>query len=346
MNSLVSVVIPIYNAESSIRECVESILNQTYQNYELILVDDGSTDRSAEICDTYWDQIPPQRCTVIHKANGGVSSARNAGIAQARGDYFVFVDSDDCVNPNYLQAFMDAKAQYPQVGHIWCGYQAVSSISQEASQRHVLSEEQLYTLCDRKDYMELCGKCFTQMPWNKLYKTELVKKQQIKMQEDLSLGEDIIFNLDYLDAQENTQILFINDPCYIYMQGEEDSLSNKYRPDLLQIYNTIDKAMKDCLTKWNVDDQSWTAYYNGVFYGCERVFRNEYHPNNRKPNRGKIKFINSILKSEEYKQVLRNCDCISNSALAAVYRLGSYRCIQCFFKAAKLKASVKKVFTK
>ena len=94
---LYSIIVPVYNAEATLNRCVDSILAQTYRNFELILVDDGSRDRSAEIIDQYASADP--RVIAIHKLNGGVSSARNAGLDRATGDYVAFIDADDYITP-------------------------------------------------------------------------------------------------------------------------------------------------------------------------------------------------------------------------------------------------------
>lgn len=100
-NYLVTIIIPVYNVEERIDYCLESVLAQTYQNIEILLIDDGSTDNSGKICDRYSQR--DSRITVIHKKNGGVSTARNVGIVQSNGDYICFVDSDDAVKPDMIK---------------------------------------------------------------------------------------------------------------------------------------------------------------------------------------------------------------------------------------------------
>ena len=99
-NKLVSIVVPIYNVEKYLKRCVNSLLNQTYKNIEIILVDDGSTDSSGAICDQYKPK--DNRIVVVHKSNGGLSDARNTGIDMARGEYIAFVDSDDYIHEDYI----------------------------------------------------------------------------------------------------------------------------------------------------------------------------------------------------------------------------------------------------
>ena len=107
MNNIkVSVIVPLYNAEKYAKRCIESVLRQTYNNYELILIDDGSKDRTGEICDHYADI--DSRIKVIHKKNGGVSSARNKGLQEAQGEWITFLDADDWIEPNFLKIVEDS----------------------------------------------------------------------------------------------------------------------------------------------------------------------------------------------------------------------------------------------
>ena len=107
---LISIIIPVYNAEKYLPNCLDSVINQTYKNLEIILVDDGSTDKSSEICDEYAQK--DFRIKLIHKENGGVSSARNAGLALVSGDYIAWVDSDDFVAPDYIEYMYKLLKEY------------------------------------------------------------------------------------------------------------------------------------------------------------------------------------------------------------------------------------------
>ena len=109
---LISVVIPVYNMQHTLDRCVESVLKQTFDNLEVLLVDDGSTDGSAQKCDS-WAETD-SRITVVHQPNGGLSKARNTGITHAKGDFLAFVDADDAIATDTLQAAMDAFEQHPQ----------------------------------------------------------------------------------------------------------------------------------------------------------------------------------------------------------------------------------------
>ncbi len=117
-NPLISVVVPVYNVEAYLKECLDSLMSQTFKNFELLLVDDGSTDESGKICDSYAET--DSRIRVIHRENGGLSAARNTGIENAKGEYITFVDSDDYVKDTYLQYLYDLICEYGTKVSVCC----------------------------------------------------------------------------------------------------------------------------------------------------------------------------------------------------------------------------------
>ena len=201
---MVSIIVPAYNCIESLECCVGSIRQQTYTNFELMLVDDGSTDGSGELCDKLAAE--DTRIRVIHKPNGGVSSARNAGIDAATGGYITFCDSDDYLEPDYLEALIQAAESNPDCGHIWCCFQTVTGYQKENAAPNYTSAKSLlcYTL---QDYMSLHEMWLDAEPWNKLYRTDIVQTAKVRFPEDLSLGEDWLFNLAYIDASANEKIV-------------------------------------------------------------------------------------------------------------------------------------------
>lgn len=182
---LISVVVPVYKSEPYLKTCVDSILGQTYANLEVILVDDGSPDNCPAICDAYAQKDP--RVTVIHKANRGVSSARNAALEILRGDYVAFVDSDDYVDGDFFLELSRYEADVVVSGtRTESGYYPVSEVT-----------ENYYS------WGGFFGPC------EKLYRRE--KLDGIRFREDLPVGEDIIFNLEVLRRIERV--------CYIPYRG-------------------------------------------------------------------------------------------------------------------------------
>lgn len=333
----ISVIVPLYNAQKTIGRCIESILAQSFRGFELILIDDGSEDMSGKICDGYRAKTTGINVIVIHKRNGGVSNARNVGIMAAKGEYLVFIDSDDYIDRKYLENFVVAKSKYPEIGHIWCGFKSVQQTG-EIEECFRASDNDRYSFFSRNDYMILSRKWFTQMPWHRLYKRETIINNHILMKEHLSLGEDIIFNLEYLDAENNDQILIINEASYNYVQDSDYSLNHKYRNDLLEVNDIINKSTRYYLKKWKVDQYSWNIFYDEAFYRYENVFKNTFDVNNKMTHEQRICYVNSVLKTKEFKEVLRNRKCSLNVMLKFAYKTDNYRLYLILKKAARIKS--------
>lgn len=190
MEELISIVIPVYKVEEYLDRCIDSILNQTYTKYELILVDDGSPDRSGEICDQYADR--DQRITVIHQKNQGPSAARNNGIERAKGKYLMFVDADDYITPDCLQCMWKTAGEF-EADFIAGDFMAIkeSCIPKEIDadgEAEVLTPEQAI------ETMLLADK-FDVSPWAKLYRAELfhgIRYPEGKIFEDLATTYKLI----------------------------------------------------------------------------------------------------------------------------------------------------------
>ena len=212
----VSIIIPVYNAIEYLKACIDSVLQQTYQNLEVILVDDGSTDGSGEICDSYAQS--DERVQVIHQENQGVSIARNTGLTQVKGDYVQFVDSDDWLDPNMTEILVEEMKA--EVDLVVCGF-----YEQNLEYAKVSAPADPKGIYDRNLYL---GR-ITQNPysfhygvlWNKLFRTELLKKQ-VQFQEAMDFGEDFIFNLKYL--KHVRKIAVLDQPLYYYVRYNTGSL--------------------------------------------------------------------------------------------------------------------------
>lgn len=170
MNPMISVIVPIYNVEKYLARCVDSIVNQTYKNLEIILVDDGSPDRCPQMCDDYAKK--DSRIKVVHKKNGGLSDARNAGMAVATGEYISFIDSDDYVSDDFFECLLDAmNKENSDIAE--CSVVKLY----EDNRFDEFSDDLSVKTYDTQDAMSalIAENPFHQHVWNKLYKTELVK---------------------------------------------------------------------------------------------------------------------------------------------------------------------------
>lgn len=194
MNTL-SIIIPVYNAEMTLRECVESILIQSYADYELILVNDGSTDMSKDICDEYAQK--DARVKVVHKENGGVSSARNAGLEISSGTWVTFVDSDDYLGDNYFLDFDNSSSQDLLVGSYQNVYrQGVASCFLCENVQHLSLHEFVESYYNNT---------ILRGPVAKFYKKSLIA--HIRFPEDMKVGEDTCFVFQYLSKCKTFSVL-------------------------------------------------------------------------------------------------------------------------------------------
>lgn len=225
MDKLISVIVPIYNVENYLKECIDSIIYQSYKNLEIILVDDGSTDNSGIICDDYAKI--DSRIKVIHKKNGGISDTRNVGIDNSKGEYILFIDSDDYIDKDMCKILIN-KALKTDSDIVICNFYRVideikikNTLSDIEENRCFNSYEFLKIFFERrKDYGGLS------VPWNKLYKASLFKNIRYNVGyifEDI----DIIYKLYY----KAKRIIVIDIPLYYYryrLQSITASFSEKH----------------------------------------------------------------------------------------------------------------------
>ncbi|WP_165021605.1 glycosyltransferase family 2 protein [Dysgonomonas sp. ZJ279] len=215
----ISVIIPVYNTEAYLEECLDSVIAQQFEDWECLLIDDGSNDRSSSICDLYASR--DGRFKVFHIVNSGVSAARNLGIEHASGTYIAFIDSDDTVAKSYLSRLYEAMMQV-DAELIVGGMKLVRPLATEintATQGLVIIGSE-----DSNRFVELNRKFLLYGPVVKLYHSYIIKSNNIRFPSGVQYGEDLIFNLEYLKYVTN--IFVINTADYNYRILSEGSLSS------------------------------------------------------------------------------------------------------------------------
>lgn len=263
---MVTVIVPVYNCEASIEKCVESIRKQTYSDLEIILVDDGSCDNSGAICDML--QKEDTRIKVIHKKNGGVSSARNTGIENAKGDYIQFVDSDDYIVGTMTEKLVETiERNHTQIAI--CGYTKIIGNQREENIPTEMTSVSI-EMMDRNN-PALIKRFLLNSPCNKLYITAYIKN---KFREDISLGEDLLFNLSYFSLID--KVSFVAEGLYCYIE-KENSLTTGYREDKLEISEFLWKELKNFAEqhKWSlktIQDINY-IFASNVIYGCYDIWK-------------------------------------------------------------------------
>lgn len=220
-NPIISVIVPVYNVEKYLSRCIDSILVQTFTNFELLLIDDGSKDNSGEICNRYAEK--DNRVRVFHKKNGGVSSARNLGLLRSRGEWVCFIDSDDQIEYDYLLTYIETVNKY----NVDCCITSYKFIYNNNVRGEKYVEDGLYykkDICDLIVYLR--NKSLFGIPWNKLFKLKIIKDNNLSFDEDISSYEDEIFVMQYLKYVNS--VALNSQRTYIYSINDKLSLSKKY----------------------------------------------------------------------------------------------------------------------
>lgn len=290
----ISIIIPIYNTGAFLNECIQSVANQDYNDFECIMVNDGSTDDSGRICDA-WVELD-KRFKVIHKTNEGVSIARNIGIQKARGIYITFIDSDDLVKPSYLSDLLNG------IGHntelVVSGY--ITNNVKAHSQKEYKYEEIQFEISNDNvvSFIQLNVRNLLYGPCAKLYMTEIIKKYKILFNPTMSLGEDLHFNYEYLNHIK--YISSINKANYIYNIYSEYSLSKKQRDNYFDI----------CYNEWHtlqnfyVNHKMWDIKSKKYLYGLLWGFIYDSIFSNSQNKKDKL-YLKKILSIKEIYQLRR-----------------------------------------
>ncbi len=227
-----SVIVPVYNVEKYLDRCINSIISQKYNDFELILVDDGSPDNCPEICDMWARK--DSRIKVIHKENGGLSSARNAGLDIAKGDYILFVDSDDYIKSNYF----DEIEKYAKKNTLIV-FTAIQKKPNGDKKREIKNLDNSFSMFEKTKY--LISSRIINNVWSKIFDRDLIEKYNMRFGEKFVPAEDFAFSVQYLLLCE--KVLVTNTDIYIYDQQNLESLSRGPKKNLINIYPVVFNAV-------------------------------------------------------------------------------------------------------
>ena len=243
MNDLITVVVPIYNVEPYLHKCVDSILNQTYKNIEIILVDDGSTDSCGEICDSYANK--DKRIIVIHKENGGLSDARNAGIEILTGKYVTFIDSDDWVEPTYVEQLYKLLAQN-DADLSMCDFYCIDSDNHIYNSPATDGEVFVWNREEALSMLLAVNKMSTSA-WAKLYKSKYFVDKGIRYPKG-KLYEDI--PVTYKIVLEADKIVFGNYALYNYFIRQQSISNTGFTPRRMHAIENLESVLPQVLQQF------------------------------------------------------------------------------------------------
>lgn len=232
IDELISIIVPVYNVEKYLQKCVGSIINQTYQNIEIILIDDGSTDNSGKVCEELKDR--DSRIRVIHKENGGLSSARNKGISVAKGRYLGFIDSDDYIEKEMFGSLYEAIKRTGK--DVACCGRIVDIFGEYSNTEFSLAQEQVFTKTEAiKEVLYL--ETIDVSACDKLYKRELFK--EIRYPEG-KISEDAAVIFEILEASNG--VVHVGKPFYHYVFRNNSITKSKYSEKKYDVINNLKKT--------------------------------------------------------------------------------------------------------
>lgn len=228
----VSIIIPVYNTGERLRRCLDSVLAQTFKDFECLVIDDGSTDSSFSIIKEYV--LLDNRVKVFHKENGGVSSARNFGLDAAKGEWIVFLDSDDVLKKHHLEMMVSK-----MTSEIDFGYTSWEAIMRDHSMKYKISEDKCYLGKEKlKDFICNTEILDNMMPWGKIFRRSIIEKKHLRFDTHLTISEDRLFCYSYLLGINGA--ITLSDISYTHDASDIQSLSNRTYP--LDVYEYRYKA--------------------------------------------------------------------------------------------------------
>lgn len=311
-----SVIIPVYNVEKYIDRCLKSVISQNYDDLEIIVIDNGSTDRSGHICETYASQY--DNISVYHIENHGVGSARNFGLSKAKGEFIYFADSDDYLVGNLFSDFADKLVS--DLDLVVFSY--YNSFEQELTEKYrtkkCLPHSGLY---DKNDFITIFTDLFLSdmlyTVWNKIYRREFLLENNISF-EKYELGEDVRFNLN---VYRNVNRVYLSqESYYVYVIGRKGSAMSGYNPKRLQYQLQELKLVDNLLKDWHIDSSNLdnTVKARILMSNIQNISKQKL------PVTKKVKLVKEICKSKDMADFIRNDSSLLNPLIKMLLKCRIY----------------------
>lgn len=269
MEPLISVIIPVYNVEKYLNKCITSVVEQTYKNLEIIIVDDGSTDQSPEICDEWKKR--DSRIQVVHSSNGGAGKARNTALDMATGDYVTFVDSDDYIAPQMYQVLLEQF--YDGIGIVECNYSMVYDDSEKFKEERKIYKIHTYSAMQAM-HENINDHIFRQLIWNKMYRKDVIKGIYFPTGNKI---DDEFWTYKQLKC---TKLIYIDQKLYAYRQQEQSVmhlLDAKKRLEALKAKEERHKYICEFMPQLKVESLN-NLWFTCIYQG-QRVLKDKNKEN-------------------------------------------------------------------
>ena len=314
-----SIIVPIYKVEKYLNRCIDSILNQTFLDYEMILVDDGSPDNCYQICEEYVEK--DNRIKVIHKENGGLASARNAGMRIAEGQFLLFIDSDDTIEPDFCEIMLNAIKENENAW-VLCAFSHVFPDS--AKYRGIEAEN------NTLDYFDVYKSGLSGFAWNKIYSHKIIQDNKLRFDESLVIAEDVDFTARYFSYTND--IRYISKPIYNYYCND-GSLLQRYYPNLFELRLKPFAARLPLIKKEEMEEYCDIFLYYFIHF-FDVVFDERCNWSFFK----KLKYNQKMIKTEEFNICVSNAsDKVTGKKLHYLLRKQNYYLYYLYQKLARIK---------
>jgi glycosyltransferase involved in cell wall biosynthesis len=299
---LVSLVMPIYNGENTLNRSIDSILNQSYTNYELILVNDGSVDNTKKICEGYANR--DKRIKVVNKKNEGSGPSRNVGIKIATGNYIMFPDCDDWLEKTMIEDLLNAIVNNSvelsvckSKNHTIKAYKDKININSDIREIKLSNRNQL-----KKRYIDILSSGLLFGPSDKMYDLNIIKGNNL-MFPQLKRSQDIVFNINYIKAIDS--MIVVNKALYNYRNGNINSVYVKFPKNYDEILLKLINMWSNIKKEWGGNEKSWNLFLGkftiGSLYNCIlNCFNPKYNLNNTQIEN----YINKLVNNEIFQTVL------------------------------------------
>lgn len=314
----ISIIVPVYKAEKYIEACTAAILAQTEPDFELLLVDDGSPDQSGAICDKLAEK--DARIRVIHKENGGASSARNRGLDMASGRYVMFCDSDDRPGEIWCQELLNAM-EAGGADLCVCGFACVKD-GKTVRESLIKSEDgkavdtDLHTLFDIRQL---------NTPWNKIFRRSAIEANALRFDETMTDGEDQYFNLRYLE-KAGQRIRILPQALYYYTEDNAQSVTSRFIPNMWEQKKKSFSLLHDLIFAEGNDNAAYEgAFYDSFVDAISRVLNNNMSSGNKVGTCKKISMNGKILRDPVCRDALKKAACkAASKQYVRLLKLRSY----------------------
>lgn len=307
MNDLISIILPVYNVERYIKKCIESVINQSYTNFELLVVNDGTLDNSIEVVEEFNDV----RIKIFHKENGGLSDARNFGLEKAKGDYVYFLDSDDWIESNLLEIAYNTIVLYNSKLVLFGYYLDTCDLSGILIDSKININETNVFVKNEKDIvfhsstLNLLG-----YAWNKLYSRSFLRENNLIFDKGISLVEDVLFNSRVYEKAD--KIVLIEAPLYHYIVRPSTSLVRKFHENSFELILMKGKSLHSFLKSWNVNVSTVNKILSqNLNLGLRYSLNNLFAFKNDLKRSEKIAYIHMMLNNAETQKYIKYYEALS-----------------------------------